>query len=169
MLCAKSLDPDKKSYPAERFHFIRNCSNDASGNRLRQWLGVSREQFYDPRNFAILPMGFCFPGYDQKGADLPPRPECAPAWRREALALMPQIDLFLAIGLYAQKWHLPQSVGNLTANVERWTRQTPDKSKLQVVSLPHPSWRNTGWLKKHPWFEIETLARVQTLVKERLL
>ncbi|MGV3552587.1 uracil-DNA glycosylase family protein [Rhizobium sp.] len=127
--------------------------NDASGDRLRQWLAVSRDQFYDSANFAILPMGFCFPGYDAKGSDLPPRRECAPLWRAPALSAMPQIGLVIAVGGYAQKWHLGRCAAAMTETVRDWRQHL----ESGVLPLPHPSWRNTGWLRQNPWFEAELL------------
>jgi uracil-DNA glycosylase len=107
--------------PGTRVHLSGVPFTDTSGDRLRDWLGVTREEFYDPQLFAIMPMGFCFPGQDARGADLPPRRECAPAWRAPLLALMPQIELVLAIGLYAQAWHLGNAVrGSLTERVMDW-------------------------------------------------
>lgn len=147
--------------PGLRVHETGIPFNDASGNRLRDWLGVSREQFYDPGNFAILPMGFCFPGYDAHGSDLPPRKECAPAWRRRALEAMPQIGLVLAVGGYAQRYHLgPAMKPSMTDTVRDW------RSHLLhgVIPLPHPSWRNTGWLRKNPWFETELLPELRSKV-----
>lgn len=147
--------------PGLRVHESGIPFNDASGDRLRQWLAVDRNQFYDPDNFAMLPMGFCFPGYDAKGSDLPPRTECAPLWRARAMALMPQIKLVLTVGGYAQKWHLGAAVGKtMTDTVADW-RVHMGRS---VLPLPHPSWRNTGWLKKNPWFEAELLPELRAHV-----
>ena len=99
--------------PGTKVHLSGMPFTDASGDRLRDWLGVTQREFYDPRNFAIVPMGFCFPGQDAKGGDLPPRRECAPAWRAPLMALMPQIELVLTIGLYAQAWHMGDARGAL--------------------------------------------------------
>lgn len=134
--------------------------NDASGDRLRQWLAVGRDQFYDPANFAMLPMGFCFPGYDAHGSDLPPRRECAPLWRRRAIDAMPQIELVIAVGGYAQHWHLEQAAVSMTQTVRDWRRHM----QAGVMPLPHPSWRNTGWLRKNPWFEAELLPELRRKV-----
>jgi uracil-DNA glycosylase len=135
--------------------------NDASGDRLRQWLDVDRAQFYDPRNFAILPMGFCFPGYDAHGSDLPPRRECAPAWRAPAVAAMPQIELVLAVGGYAQAWHLGLKAATpMTETVRDWRRHL----ETGILPLPHPSWRNTGWIRKNPWFEEELVPELRRRV-----
>lgn len=114
--------------------------NDRSGDRLRQWLDVDRETFYDESQIAIVPMGFCFPGQDTKGGDLPPRPECAPEWHPKILPLMPNIGLTLLIGQYAQVRYLgDRRRGTLTETVKAWRNFLPDH-----LALPHPSWRNTG-------------------------
>jgi uracil-DNA glycosylase len=135
--------------------------NDASGDRLRQWLAVDRDQFYDPSKFALLPMGFCFPGYDAHGSDLPPRKECAPLWRARAMSSMPQIRLILAVGGYAQTWHLGRNAAkSMTDTVKNWRMHLGSG----VLPLPHPSWRNTGWLKKNPWFEAELLPELRAQV-----
>lgn len=147
--------------PGLRVHESGIPFNDASGDRLRQWLAVDRDQFYDPARFAILPMGFCFPGYDPHGSDLPPRKECAPLWRARALSAMPQIRLVLAVGGYAQKWHLGSAVGKtMTDTVANWRGYL----ERGVLPLPHPSWRNTGWLKRNPWFEAELLPELRAQV-----
>ncbi|MDF1599906.1 uracil-DNA glycosylase family protein [Mesorhizobium sp. YIM 152430] len=144
--------------PGTRVHATGLPFNDRSGDRLRDWMGVSREEFYDPALFAIAPMGFCFPGQDAKGSDLPPRRECAPAWRAPLMATMPQIEFVLAIGLYAQRWHLGPEFGrSLTQNVESWRVIFLRNTIPRMIPLPHPSWRNTGWLKRHPFFETELL------------
>ncbi|WP_274424095.1 uracil-DNA glycosylase family protein [Chelativorans sp. YIM 93263] len=155
--------------PGTRVHESGLPFDDRSGDRLRQWLGVDRAQFYDPRNFAIIPMGFCFPGYDAKGSDLPPRRECAPTWRARLMAQMPQIDLILVIGQYAQAWHLGSSrKKNLTETMQAWREIFGETRSPRVLPLPHPSWRNTAWLKKNPWFEAELLPVLQREVWARL-
>jgi uracil-DNA glycosylase len=147
--------------PGLRVHETGIPFNDASGNRLRDWLGVTRAQFYDPNLFAILPMGFCFPGYDAQGSDLPPRKECAPLWRERAIDSMGQIELVLAVGGFAQKWHLgPAIASSMTDTVREWRSHM----QLGVIPLPHPSWRNTGWLRKNPWFEAELLPELRSKV-----
>jgi uracil-DNA glycosylase len=150
--------------PGKRVHETGLPFNDASGDRLRQWLGVDRERFYDSDRFAIVPMGFCFPGYDDKGHDLPPRRECAPFWRARVMAAMPQIELVLLIGQYAQSWHLAKlrqegrRQKGMTETVQAWRdyflRNEPGP---KLLPLPHPSWRNSGWLKRNPWFEADLL------------
>lgn len=138
--------------------------DDASGDRLRAWLGVDRPAFYDRANFAILPMAFCFPGYDAAGDDLAPPRVCAATWRAAALATMPQVRLTLLIGGHAQTWHLGRARGGVSDCVRRW--QTFGEA---VLPLPHPSWRNTAWLKRNPWFDAELLpdlrARVSALLE----
>jgi uracil-DNA glycosylase len=127
--------------------------NDRSGDRLRDWLGLDREIFYDERRIAIVPMGFCYPGVDKNGGDNPPRPECAPTWQARFLALMPRIELTLLVGRYAQEFHLAAGRrASMTDTVAAW-RDHPER----LVPLPHPSWRNTAWLKRNPWFERELL------------
>lgn len=133
--------------------------DDPSGNRLRDWLGVSREQFYAPGLFAIIPMGFCFPG-TAKGGDLPPRQICAETWRTRLLAQLPAIRLTLVIGQYAQNWHLAaQQHLSLTQRVRA---APPDAA---AIPLPHPSPRNGAWLKNNPWFEKDVLPNLQRRVK----
>ncbi len=155
--------------PGTKVHATGIPFNDRSGDRLREWLGVTRDEFYDTGKFAILPMGFCFPGQDAKGGDLPPRRECAPAWRRPLMDLMPQIDLVLAIGIYAQAWHMGERrAGSLSETVARWRELVEADTLPRVLPLPHPSWRNTGWLKRNPWFEAELLPRLRAEVAARI-
>jgi uracil-DNA glycosylase len=136
--------------------------DDPSGNRLRDWLGVTREQFYDPELFAIIPMGFCFPGTAKSG-DLPPRPLCAETWRSKLLSSLPKIKLTVVIGQYAQIWHMPeQQALNLT---ERVRAATDDAS---TIPLPHPSPRNGMWLKQNLWFEKTMLPNLKLRVKAAL-
>ncbi len=133
--------------------------DDASGERLRAWMGIDRSSFYDPDFIAILPMGFCYPGPGRSG-DLPPRPECAPTWRARLLDKLPSIRLTLVIGAYAQAWHLKPGTGTtLTAAVRSWREQGS-----QVLPLPHPSPRNNGWLQRNPWFEAEVLPELKARV-----
>lgn len=155
--------------PGLRVHETGLTFNDASGNRLRDWLGVTREEFYDADRFAIVPMGFCFPGYDRHGADLPPRTECAPVWRSAVMAAMPQVDLVLAVGQHAQKWHLGKLARpNMTETVRHWRDYLSIEGQTAVLPLPHPSWRNTGWIKRNPWFEKELLPVLKDLVRDRI-
>lgn len=139
--------------PGARVHASGVPFDDPSGDRLRDWLGVDRDRFYDRSRFAIVPMAFCFPGYDSKGSDLPPPKLCAKTWRADLLAAMPQVELTLLIGQYAQAWHMgPERRKTLTETVRAWRDFGP-----KMLPLPHPSWRNTGWLKKNPWFAEEIL------------
>jgi uracil-DNA glycosylase len=153
--------------PGTRVHESGRPFTDRSGDRLREWLGVSAEEFYDTDNFAIVPMGFCFPGLDAKGGDLPPRRECAPAWRADLMAAMPQLDLLLLIGQYAQSWHLGRRKEGVTETVRGW-RSFVGSGSPMLFPLPHPSWRNTAWLKKNPWFEEELLPVLRRAVDERV-
>ena len=142
---------------------------DPSGVRLRRWLGLDEAAFYDPARVAIVPMGACFPGQDAKGGDLPPRRECAAAWRAPLFAALPDLELILLIGQYAQAWHLGAAFqGGLTATVQRWREILAAEGRPWLLPLPHPSWRNNGWLRRHPWFEAELLPvlrdRVRTIV-----
>ena len=155
--------------PGTKVHLSGMPFTDASGDRLRSWLGVTGDEFYDQKNFAIVPIGFCFPGQDAKGADLPPRRECAPAWRAPLMAAMPQIELVLTIGLYAQAWHMGETRGrSLTETVMNWREVFAAPARPMVLPLPHPSWRNTGWLKRNPWFEAELLPVLREEVRIRL-
>ncbi|MGY6707402.1 MAG: uracil-DNA glycosylase family protein [Rhizobiaceae bacterium] len=155
--------------PGTRVHASGLSFTDPSGDRLRNWLGVTPEQFYDPDRFAIAAMGFCFPGLDAKGGDLPPRRECAPAWRAQLMAAMPQIEIVLAIGLHAQRWHLGADCGkNLTETVAGWRAIVERPAQPKVFPLPHPSWRNTGWLKRHPWFEADLLPVLRSEIRDLL-
>ncbi|MBX3578167.1 MAG: uracil-DNA glycosylase family protein [Rhizobiaceae bacterium] len=154
--------------PGTRVHMSGRPFTDRSGERLRDWMGVTESEFYDPRQVAILPMGFCFPGQDARGGDLPPRRECAPAWRARLLALMPQVDLVLAIGRHAQLWHLGEGTRTLGETVADWRRVFMAERNPRVLPLPHPSWRNTGWLRQNPWFERDLLPVLREAVRDRL-
>lgn len=155
--------------PGLRVHETRIAFNDRSGERLRAWLGVTRDEFYDPASFAIVPMGFCFPGYDARGADLPPRRECAPAWRTQLLRAMPRIELVLAVGQYAQMWHLGRRGGRtLTETVRNWRATMGGEGVPIVLPLPHPSWRNSAWLKANPWFENDLLPALRHEIAIRM-
>ena len=155
--------------PGTKVHLSGMPFTDRSGDRLRDWLGVNSDQFYDSRNFAIIPMGFCFPGQDSQGGDLPPRRECAPAWRDRLMAAMPGIDLVLTIGLYAQAWHMGAlRRPSLTDTVKDWRAIFAAPGMPLVLPLPHPSWRNSGWLKRNPWFETELLPFLRTEIRSRL-
>ncbi|MFC5757318.1 uracil-DNA glycosylase family protein [Rhizobium sp. GCM10022189] len=152
--------------PGLRVHESGLPFDDASGDRLRQWLDVDRPTFYDRDRFAIVPMGFCFPGYDAKGSDLPPRRECAPAWRERAISAMPQIELVLAVGSYAQAWHMGASRReSMTETVRNWRDGLAKQGRPAVLPLPHPSWRNTGWIRRNGWFEEELLPELRRRIK----
>ncbi len=148
--------------PGARVHASGRPFTDPSGDRLRDWLGIGDDVFYDPAQVAIFPMAFCFPGYTAKGADLPPPAICARTWRPRLMDNLSEPRLILLIGGYAQKWHLNTKAG-VTDTVAAWRDTAP-----QIFPLPHPSWRNTGWLKKNPWFEVEVLPRMRAAVKEVL-
>lgn len=147
--------------PGTRVHQSGRPFTDPSGDRLRDWMGIGPEIFYDPEKLAIVPMGFCFPGLDHKGGDLPPRPECRTAWHDKLFEAMPQIELVLVIGQYAQSYHLGKArKKSLTETVASWREYfetPPEQGKPAVLPLPHPSWRNNAWLRKHPWFEADLL------------
>lgn len=135
--------------------------DDPSGNRLREWLGISRDEFYDETKIAIAPMGFCFPG-SGKGGDLPPRKECAQTWRGSVLAHLEQIELTLVIGQYALDWHIADGKKmKLTDRVAAWQNYMPN-----MLPLPHPSPRNNLWLKRNPWFEKDVLPALKLRVGE---
>jgi uracil-DNA glycosylase len=151
--------------PGARAHASGRPFLDPSGVRLRAWMGVTEAEFYDARRIAIVPMGFCFPGYDTKGGDLPPRRECAPAWRSRMLAEIPNLSLALLIGRYAQTWHLTGLAPTLTETVTDWRKILNATSKPAMLVLPHPSWRNTGWLKRNTWFEAELLPDLRRRVR----
>jgi len=138
--------------------------DDPSGDRLRDWMGIARSVFYDETRVAIVPMGFCFPGLDERGGDLPPRRECAPLWQARLRAALPAVELTLLVGQYAQRFHLgSRRRANLTETVRAFRDFLPD-----VLPLPHPSWRNNAWLKRNPWFAEDLLpvlrARVAALL-----
>lgn len=148
--------------PGRRAHDAGIPFSDASGARLRDWMGVTAAVFYDPARVAILPMGLCYPGTGA-GGDLPPRPECAAHWRAKLLAQLPAVQLTLVIGRYAMAWHLAPGPATVTAAVQGWRARWP-----QVVPLPHPSPRNNRWLQRHPWFERELLPALRAQVAQVL-
>ncbi|MCC0808469.1 uracil-DNA glycosylase family protein [Methylobacterium sp. W2] len=143
--------------PGNRAHQSGIPFMDPSGIRLRSWLGLSEPDFYDATRLAIVPMGACFPGLDAKGGDKPPRRECAEHWREALFAGLPEMDLVLVIGQYAQAWHLGRVEGGLTAMVRNWRAILEEPRRPRVLPLPHPSWRNNGWLRTNPWFADELL------------
>ena len=136
--------------------------DDTSGNRLREWLGVTHDVFYDPEKIAILPMGFCFPGSGKSG-DLPPRRECADAWREQLLAQLCDVEVTVVLGQYAQAYHFGEAASSVTNLVKSWRSYWP-----KMIPLPHPSPRNNGWLRQNPWFEAEVLPALQIRVSEVL-
>ena len=149
--------------PGIRVHESGVPFNDPSGDRLREWMGIDRDTFYDSGKIALVPMGFCYPGTGKSG-DLPPRPECAATWRRPLLDQMENVRLTLVIGQYAIKWHLgKRRKSTLTETVRCWRDYGPE-----VLPLPHPSPRNNIWLKKNPWFDEEVLPRLRKSVKAQL-
>ncbi len=148
--------------PGRKVHDSGVPFDDASGNRLREWLNISREVFYDPRQIAILPMGFCFPGSGKSG-DLAPRPECEPAWRKQLLDQLHGLELVLVLGRYAQLYHFDDSSSSLTELVRSWRSYWPG-----IVPLPHPSPRNNPWLRRNPWFETDLLPALRKRVSEIL-
>ena len=150
--------------PGKRVHDSGKPFDDPSGDRLRSWLGIGPEVFYDRSKVAIVPMAFCFPGYDAKGSDLPPPKICASTWRDGVMAGLGSVDLTVIIGGYAQAWHLGiKRSASVTETVRRWRDFAP-----RALVLPHPSWRNTAWLKKNPWFETDVLPYLRQRVTEVL-
>jgi uracil-DNA glycosylase len=148
--------------PGARVHASGRPFSDPSGDRLRDWTGLSPEQFYDRDRVAIVPMAFCFPGYDAKGADLPPPPVCARTWHARVSDYLGDPPLTLLVGGYAHRWHLGTKAG-VTDTVAAWRDHAP-----RLFPLPHPSWRNTGWLKKNPWFETDLLPVLRARIVEVL-
>jgi len=145
--------------PGRKVHESGTPFDDASGERLRAWMGVTRDVFYNPKLVAILPMGFCYPGTGKTG-DLPPRPECAPAWREPLLDHLRHLQLTLVIGQYAQAWHLDEAKSSVTEKVRAWRKYWP-----HMVPLPHPSPRNNIWLRRNPWFEADLLPSLRQRVE----
>ncbi len=148
--------------PGRKVHDSGVAFDDASGNRLREWLGMTSEVFYDPEKVAILPMGLCFPGSGKSG-DLPPRPECAPAWRKQLLGQLHHLSLTLVLGKYAQAYHFGETSSSVTELVRSWDTYWP-----KTVPLPHPSPRNNPWLRRNPWFETDLLPSLRKRVSEVL-
>jgi len=144
--------------PGTKVHATGIPWNDASGDRLRGWMAIGRDVFYDEAMIAIMPMGFCYPGRLPRGGDCPPRPECAPAWHERFLALMPCIERILLVGLYAQRRYL--GTGAMSAHV-RGEHQ-------RFFALPHPSWRTVGWEARNPWFGEVVLPRLRAVTRQAL-
>jgi len=149
--------------PGARVHASGRPFSDPSGDRLRDWLGLDPAVFYDRARIAIVPMAFCFPGQDGKGGDLPPPPRCAEHWRRRVLDALGPVRLTFLVGGHAQRWHLgaAATTGGVGATVARWRDHAP-----RIFVLPHPSWRNTGWLKRNPWFAAELLPAARAALNE---
>ncbi|HEY8032114.1 MAG TPA: uracil-DNA glycosylase family protein [Methylocella sp.] len=154
--------------PGVKVHVSGLPFNDASGDRLRQWMRVSRDVFYDEARIAIVPMGFCFPGHDANKGDLPPRRECRETWHDELFSILPHIETILAIGRFAQDYHFTRAgrplpkVLKVDAIVRRWREFVGERPK--IIALPHPSWRNNGWINRNPWFEQEVLPALRAEV-----
>ena len=149
--------------PGTRVHASGIPWQDDSGDRLRKWTGIDRDEFYDPAKVALVPMGFCYPG-KAAGGDAPPRPECAPRWHDRILELLPADRLTLLVGSYAQQHYLPRDAGKtLVDRVRGFDRFAP-----AVFPTPHPSWRSVGWQKRHPWFEAELLPRLRAAIRHQL-
>jgi len=147
--------------PGARVHASGVPFDDASGDRLREWMGIDRAAFHDVARISIVPMAFCFPGYGATGSDLPPPAICAQTWRDRVMAEVGQVPLTLLVGGYAQRWHLgPGRVGD---HVGAWESHAP-----AIFPLPHPSWRNTAWLARHPWFAACLLPALRTAVAKVL-
>ncbi|MEL7180615.1 MAG: uracil-DNA glycosylase family protein [Pseudomonadota bacterium] len=148
--------------PGLRVHQSGQPFTDRSGDRLREWLGMDEPTFYDKSRIAIVPMAFCFPGYDVKGSDLPPPKICGQTWHSKVMDALDDPPLTVLVGGYAHRWHLGKQ-GSVTQTVRNWRDFAP-----RVFPLPHPSWRNTGWLKKNPWFATELLPDLRNAVKDTL-
>ena len=147
--------------PGARVHATGIPWNDPSGDRLRQWLALDRAAFYDGSRIAIVPMGFCYPGTAPKGGDHPPRPECAPRWHAEVMAALPAVALTLLVGSYAQAHYLgDRRKPTMTGTVAAWREYGP-----HFIPLPHPSWRNTAWIKRNPWFEADLVPALRQRVR----
>jgi uracil-DNA glycosylase len=150
--------------PGTKVHETGIPWNDASGDRLRDWLSIDRDVFYDAAKVAIVPMGFCYPGRLARGGDCPPRPECAQTWHGRLLPLMPTVELIVLAGVYAQAYFLgKERKNNLTETVRAWRDYGP-----RHLPLPHPSWRTTGWQKRNPWFDAEVLPHLRDRVRRLL-
>ncbi len=146
--------------PGTRVHESGIPWDDPSGDRLRDWLAMDKDTFYDESRIAIVPMGFCYPGKAKNGGDNPPRPECAPRWHPAVLDALPNLELTVLVGMYAQKFYLGNKRRKtMTETVRAWRDYLP-----QYLPLPHPSWRNTGWLKRNPWFAADVLPELRARI-----
>lgn len=148
--------------PGAKVHQSGRPFTDPSGDRLRTWLGLDEPRFYDRSRIAIVPMAFCFPGYDANGHDLPPPSVCAQTWHSRVMNALPAIKLTVLVGAAAHRWHLGAK-STVTQTVQSWQTHAP-----RIFALPHPSWRNTAWIRKNPWFEADVLPALQARVKEVL-
>lgn len=148
--------------PGARVHETGRPFTDRSGDRLRSWLGIDDDMFYNRDRLAVIPMAFCFPGYDTRKADLPPPPICAQTWHGQVMQYLGEVRLTVLVGGHAQRWHMGAK-GSVTTTVADWRDHAP-----RVFPLPHPSWRNTGWIRKNPWFETDLLPALRTRVQEVL-
>lgn len=146
--------------PGMRVHKSGKPFDDPSGDRLRYWLGLNPSEFYDKTKVAVVPMAFCFPGYDAKGSDLPPPKICGETWHAQVMQILDKVELTILVGGYAHKYHMGVKTG-VTETVKAWETQAP-----KLFPLPHPSWRNTGWLKKNPWFEENLLPKLRDQVQK---
>ncbi len=150
--------------PGTKVHETGMSFNDRSGDRLREWLGIDRDEFYGNKRLGIMGMGFCYPGRDDRGGDLPPMKICAPTWHPRLRPLLPKIELSLLVGQYAHVHYLgARRKATLTDTVRAWREYMPE-----FLPLPHPSWRNTFWLKANPWFEQDVLPELRRQVKRLL-
>ncbi len=148
--------------PGIRAHATRMPFNDRSGDRLRDWMGIDRDIFYDQSRVAIIPMAFCFPGHTASGGDKAPRRECAVHWHQQVFAQLPEFELMLLVGSYAQAWHLGgRTKGSMTETIKAWREYAP-----RYIPLLHPSWRNNAWLHQNPWFEQDVLPCLRRRVRD---
>ena len=149
--------------PGSKVHESGIAWNDPSGERLREWTGLAKTEFYDSEQVGLVPMGFCYPGKGTSG-DLPPRPECAPQWHARIFAILPPTRLTLLVGAYAQERYLPAAKGlGMTERVKHFASFMP-----QYFPLPHPSWRSTSWMKRNPWFDSEVLPQLRAAIRDAL-
>ena len=156
--------------PGARVHASGRPFSDPSGVRLREWMRIEEDEFYDPSRVAIIPMGFCFPGTKPGSGDLPPRRECSEIWHEELFKRLPNLKLLLAIGGYAQRWHLGKEATRQGVNetVQSWREVYRADPARHIYPLPHPSWHNNNWLKRNPWFEAEMLPVLRADVRAAL-
>ncbi len=155
--------------PGTRVHKSGIPFTDPSGDRLRNWMGINKEEFYNSHKISIIPMGFCFPGLNKKGGDLPPRKECADLWHAQLFEHLKNIELMILVGKYAQNWHLGKRCKkSLTETVKAWQIYAMCETQPKFLPLPHPSWRNNAWLRKNPWFFEEVVPFLRQKVQNLL-